>query len=359
VVAGRTQWDDALRVAAALDAPADVLDLGTLDVGPPPPPGTAYGGAHWPPQGYRAVADLVRLLRRRLPSTSALVLGQDAGRLQQVAAAEARRAGVPVAVVPDGALFEGSPELRPRLRAQEALLRRLRVTSGRPGTFGSTSPDLWCAWGPGWTPMLRRFSPEGRVVVTGSPRAADLVGLPDAAEVPGVVLLCSQPTWVHPFPASPTAGPRWYRWLDSVVADAPPGRVAVRLHPREQDIAAELGLGPAVLAACTHGSTLAEDLAGVAAVVAPFSTVLLEAAAAGRRVVSVVPEAGCLPVREASPSMADERLTVLLADDVPTFAALQGALAAAPDPMPWGRDYAEVGPDNAARCAAAVEALAS
>lgn len=353
VVAGRNQWQDALLVAAALPGGADVLDLGTLELGPAPEPGTPYGGAHWPAQGYGAVLRLRKVLDRALRTAGVVVLGQDAGRMQRVAAHAARRAGVPVAVVPDGALFEHQARLPARLRLQEAVLRHAGLASGQPLTFGTMHPDLWCAWGDGWVPMLRRFSPGGEVVVTGSPRAEPLAPPPAGADR---LLVCSQPVWVHPFPDDPDAGPRWYAWVDAIVRSASPGAVGVRLHPRERELLGELPLTDAVLAARTTGATLADDLAGATSVVAPLSTVLVEAAAAGRRVVSVVPTPACVAIRRTSPATADERLRIHLVDDLPDAGSLGAALLAAGDVTGWGQDFAWTAPGAAARCAEAIAA---
>jgi hypothetical protein len=358
VAGGSTQWDDALRIGAALDARARVLHLGNLELLRPPEPGTPYGGAHWPEQGLRNTARFRRLLRRALSGATALVLGQDAGRLPRVAARAARRAKVPVVVVPDGALFQGAPELPARERAQELALRAAGWTTGAPLQFGSTHPDLWCAWGEGWVGMLRGFSPGGKVVVTGSPRASDLRDIHPPAATNRRVLICSQPTWVHPFAPSPTAGPTWYRWLERMATTAPAGRLAVRLHPRERELFGrqEIDLGPATQAALSNGDTLAVDLANHDAVVAPFSTVLIEAAAAARPVVSVVPEPACRSVRIGSPAMADPRLRVLVTDEVADFGALDQAVGRA-DVNGWGQDFCVVAADAAERCAAAITDL--
>jgi hypothetical protein len=334
------------------------LHLGNLEVLRPPPPGTPYQGGHWPQQGLRDLTTFRRLLRRVLPGTSALVLGQDAARLPRVAARAARRAGIPVVVVPDGALFRCAPHLGARERAQELLLRAAGWTAGSPNQFGSTRPDLWCAWGEGWVGMLQGFSPRGRVVVTGSPRAGDLRGIdpPDPASANRRLLICSQPTWVPPFPPSATAGPAWYRWLERMATSAPPDRLSVRLHPRERDLFDQLDLGPATRAVLSDRGPLAADIAASDAVVAPFSTVLIEAAAAARPVISVVPEARCRAVRTGSPAMVDPRLQVHVTRDVADFGALDKAVGRA-DVDGWGQDYCVVAADAAQRCAAAITDL--
>jgi len=357
VVGSGTQWEDALRIAACIDdSTCRVLDLQTLDVAPPPAPGTPYEGTHWPKQGLRTIASLLVMLRRMLADVAVVVLGQDAGRLQRIVVQTARRRGARIVVVPDGAMFDGAPPvLPPRERREEAVMGRLGIIAGRPLEFGSTSPDVWCAWGAGWVPMLQRFSPRGKVVVTGSPRAADLAGLPPRSGGAQRVLLCSQPTWVHPFPPSTTAGPTWYRWLEQVVQSAPEGAVTVRFHPRERDIIGELGLGSALReAARAPRSSLAADLASHDAVVAPFSTVLLEAAGAGRRVLSVVPEPACKRTRFGCPAFVDPRLSVRLTSELPTFGLLRGAVDEVVDLSDWGAEYAPPLQDAAARCASAV-----
>lgn len=358
VVAGGTQWDDALRVAASVDGDSLVLDLQNIEAVGPPPPSTPYPGAHWPEQGYRRVLELTRTLRALMPSTAVVVIGQDAGRLQRVAARVARRSGVPVAVIPDGALFDSRATLPLDQQLQERMLSLARLTCGEPLRFGATHPDLWCAWGSGWTTLLQTFSPRGRVVVTGSPRAQDLASLPSPSPVPKRVLICSQPTWVHPFPQSSTAAAAWYSWVDLIVRSAPPDLVHVRFHPRERDIAAGLPLSEAVRNAATLGTTLAQDLADHDAVVAPYSTALIEAAAAGRAVVSVVPEAMCLPVRTASPATADARLTVLLPEHVGSYDALLHVLAESGAVSDWGSEYATISEETPERCAHALLALA-
>jgi hypothetical protein len=354
VVAGGAQWDDAQRIAAVANAPATIVDLGTLDAHEPPLAGTPYPGRHWPAQGYRRVWELTRLLRRHMAGTGVVVLGQDAGRLQRVAVSVARAAGRPVAVVPDGALFDLPAVLPRRLALQERLLAGAGLTAGEPLRFGATRPDLWCAWGPGWTGLLRSFSPDGEVVVTGSPRGADLAAVAPPEPTRRRLLICSQPTWVHPFPASTTAAPTWYRWVDRVLRSAPGDAVGVRLHPRERDIIADLPVSARFRAAETTGRSLADDLGAHDAVVAPLSTALVEAAATGRPVVSVVPDPACAAVRAHSPATADPRLAVHVVDDVDGYSALWALLDAQGAGPDWGHSYAVLAPDAAARCAVAL-----
>jgi hypothetical protein len=142
--------------------------------------------------------------------------------------------------------------------------------------------------------------------------------------------------------------------LERVAASAPTGTLRIRLHPRERDIVDELGLGPATVAALSDARSLADDLADVDGLVAPFSTVLLEGAAAGRRVVSVVPEPACVPVRSLSPAMADPALRVLTADEVTDHAALCGMLERDGGVTDWGRRFAQLDPEAPTRCATAL-----
>jgi hypothetical protein len=289
MVVSDEQLDAARAVAAHLPAPSTVVNPYTgvaapleemtsvrRPVGAFPTP-RAIGVAH---------STLRRSLRIAGGEHPVLVAGQDVGTIERVAIASARRAGAQVAIMPDG-IFASSRltagSARPLERAIAAADRTLvaaGVLTGRRSDFGSTAPDAILSWGPGWEAPLQRRAPAARIVNCGSPRSDAFAELPPRPGA-GRVLLCSQPLHLRQAVAPPErATAAWYDWLASMAALDDP-RVRVRLHPGERSPRYDLPAGLGHLLAEPH-RPLAEDLAWADVVLAPFSSVLVEAAGASR-----------------------------------------------------------------------------
>jgi hypothetical protein len=168
------------------------------------------------------------------------------------------------------------------------LLAAFGLVAGQRGELGSSDPDLILAWGPGWEQAVRDRSPQARIVISGAP-AAD--GLAQIARPPGAghLLICSQPLIGPPPVPPPSASAAWYSWLTEVARAADP-RMRIRLHPSECASAYPL---PAELAALRDRPRrpLVDDLAWADAVVAPYSSTLVEAVGAGRVAMSAAPPA--------------------------------------------------------------------
>ncbi|HEX2508064.1 MAG TPA: hypothetical protein VHK23_07060 [Miltoncostaeaceae bacterium] len=237
----------------------------------------------------RAIGAARATLRRSLELAGAphpvLVAGQDVGTIERVAIASARRAGARVAIMPDGVfaserLGAGRRPLERAISAADRALVAAGVLAGRRSDFGSTAPDMILSWGPGWEAPLQRRAPAARIVNCGSPRSDAFARLPPRPGE-GRVLLCSQPLFLGQAVAPPSRETvAWYDWLTAMARVDDP-RVRVRLHPGERAPAYPLPGGLRHLLGEPH-RPLAEDLAWADVVLAPFSSVLVEAAGASR-----------------------------------------------------------------------------
>jgi hypothetical protein len=156
-----------------------------------------------------------------------------------------------------------------------------RVLVGRRDHIFSSNPDLVLSWGRGWDAAIRRAAPDAVIADCGSPRSD---GLASIAPPPGVgnILVCSQPLLVpqHDHQPSEKDVAVWYRWLSELDQARDP-RVRVRLHPEEHSPRYRLPAELRPLAAQPPRPVL-EDIGWADIVIAPFSTVLVEALAAGR-----------------------------------------------------------------------------
>ena len=316
----------------------------------------------------RAIAAARATLRRSLEISGGahplLVAGQDVGTIERVAIASARKAGARVAIMPDGVFasgrLTGAGSRRPLERAIAAADRTLVATgilTGRRSDFGSTAPDAILSWGPGWEAPLQRRAPAARIVNCGSPRSDSFAELPPRPGA-GHVLLCSQPLFLSQAAAPPpreTAA--WYDWLATMAAVDDP-RVRVRLHPGERAPRYRLPAGLAHLLDEPQ-RPLADDLAWADAVIAPFSSVLVEAAGASRIPIS----AGSTAIWgdfAANAFLEDPRVPSVDFRTSPDLDALLGvAAAAAPHVEALRADYlANVG-DASRRTAEAIVGLAA
>jgi hypothetical protein len=238
----------------------------------------------------RAIGAARATLRRSLELVGAahpvLVAGQDVGTIERVAIASARKAGARVAIMPDGVFASenlGGTGRRPVERAIAAADRTLvaaGVLTGRRSDFGSTAPDMILSWGPGWEAPLQRRAPAARVVNCGSPRSDAFARLPPRPGE-GRVLLCSQPLFLGQAVAPPArATAAWYDWVTTMSLVGDP-RLRVRLHPGERASVYQLPMGLRHLLGEPQ-RPLIDDLAWADVVLAPFSSILVEAAGASR-----------------------------------------------------------------------------
>ncbi len=219
-----------------------------------------------------------------------LVVGQDEGTLERVAVTTAKRLGAAVVILPDGVRttlrFEPLNARTPASRAfdvADRLLVAARVLSGRRTDFGSTRPDAILGWGPGWQRSLQGRAPGARIVSCGSPRSDALAGIPPRTGVERV-LICSQPLLLPPTEAPVAESLAWYDWLARIAGVSDP-RARVRLHPSERSPRYALPAELETLAR-SPAAALRDDLAWADVVVAPYSSILVEAVAAGRIPVS-------------------------------------------------------------------------
>jgi hypothetical protein len=278
-----------------------------------------------------------------------LVAGQDVGTIERVAIASARRAGARVAIMPDGVfaserLGAGRRPLERAISAADRALVAAGVLAGRRSDFGSTAPDMILSWGPGWEAPLQRRAPTARIVNCGSPRSDAFARLPPRPGE-GRVLLCSQPLFLGQAVAPPSRETvAWYDWLTAMARVDDP-RVRVRLHPGERAPAYPLPGGLRHLLGEPH-RPLAEDLAWADVVLAPFSSVLVEAAGASRIPISAFLQDPRVPSVDfrASPGLDD--LLAVAAETAPGIDALRD-------------DYLANAGDAARRNADAIAALAT
>ncbi len=286
LVGAGPQLHSARRVSAYLERPAELLDLWNaevvgLDAGD--------GDAHIAPATLgrlRAVSAAIRNWARANPK-GIVVAPQDVGLVYRRAIAVARAAGLSIVLLPDGAVSERKLSQRSlrggAVPVADAVLRGLGLFAGEHGLMAGSKPDLVLSWGHGWDHV---YAARGvtNVVDVGNPRADGLDALPAPDE--DRVLICSQPPWLPSIGGEPTAA-LWYAWIEQLVSTAPEGQIKVRLHPNERDRLHEMPVGPATRAVLTEGTTFHQDLGWSGSVLAWVSTTMIEAAGAGRAVVSV------------------------------------------------------------------------
>jgi hypothetical protein len=362
------QLDTAKRVAAHLRAPAEAYDLWhhrvvpLADLAPP--------SAHVTPVSvgnFRRVGGGVREWARRAGSEGVFVVPQDVGLLQRRAVAAARRAGAAIVLLPDGAVSEGAVTQRGGMgglvAVVDGVLRATGLVAGRWGEMAASRPDLVLSWGRGWDAA---YAARGAAAVadTGSPRADDLgdVPPPDLTKASGRLLVCSQPTWQAVIGGEASAA-AWYAFLERLAGVAPAGALRVRLHPQERERLDSLPVGERTRDLLTEGTTLAKDLSWSTAVLSWASTTLLEAAGAGRPVLSVAVNQAAAELATGYPFLRDERLIRLGIDDIGDWEDLSAAVKEATERQQPGSgggfaaDYlANVG-SAARRAATALEAL--
>jgi hypothetical protein len=355
-VSSRAQHEDVRCVAPHLTARALVLDLASLETNDDPV-NQRYSGTHWPDGSVRRLlqmrAEVTRLVK--VEGVGAVVLGQDSARPTRTVAAAARRCGAPTVVMPDGTVNR-TPERLPRGRelTVDTVLRATRILAGVHGLIGGSHPDVVLSWGSGWDTYWREAAPRARIVDCGSPRS-DALRTIDPPSAGTRTLVCSQPMWTYPFDAAGGSPQSWYGWVTKLVAASAPGQLRVRLHPLEAERLADLPLGPEVRDLLSV-EPLAADLSWASSVVAPVSTVLVEAAGVGRPILAVQPEGLADAAYTGSPFFTDPQVTRVRLADVATWDLLQKSLeAAAQAQVGLGERYLSGVGSASAACAAAIE----
>ena len=320
LVGAGPQLHSARRVSAYLERPAELLDLWNatvvgLDAGD--------GEAHIAPPTLgrlRAVAAAVKAWARANPD-GVVVAPQDVGLVYRRAIAVARGAGLSIVLLPDGAVSEVKLSQRRLLGgvvpAVDAVLRGAGLFAGVHGMMAASKPDLVLSWGHGWDHV---YAARGvtNVVDVGNPRADGLDALP--APQDDRILVCSQPPWLPSIGGEPNAAV-WYGWLEKLVGSAPEGALKVRLHPQERDRLDELPVGEATRAVLTHGTTFHQDLGWSGAVVAWSSTTMIEAAGAGRPVISVAIHEVAGELARTMAFNADPRMVMVSAEEISDWAS--------------------------------------
>lgn len=326
LVGAGPQLHSARRVSAYLERPAELLDLWKaevvgLDAGD--------GDAHITPPTIgrlRAVAAAVRAWARANPK-GIVVAPQDVGLVCRRAIAVARSAGLSIVLLPDGAVSEEKMSQRSLLGgvvpAVDAVLRGVGLFAGQHGKMAASKPDLVLSWGHGWDHV---YAARGitNVIDVGNPRADGLDALPEPQD--DRVLVCSQPPWLPSIGGEPNAA-LWYGWLERLVSTAPEGLLKVRLHPQERDRLHEMPVGAATRAVLTEGTTFHQDLGWSGAVIAWASTTMIEAAGAGRAVVSVAINEAAGELAQAMVFNRDPRMVTVTPGEIsdwPSALALIG-----------------------------------
>jgi hypothetical protein len=275
------------------------------------------------------------------PSSSVLVIPQDVGLLYRVAVAAARSRLKSVALMPDGAVSAERIAPRPKYlgisAALDAIATRFDLVAGSNGLMGGSKPDLCLSWGPGWNGVWHARGIEN-VINAGSPRFDRLsmnVGPPPSTER---VLLASQPLWTPNMGGWETAR-RWYSWLEVLANQAPLGALRIRLHPFEKQTLTRKSLGTATCRSLSNHS-LEQDLHWASSVVSATSTILVEAAASGRKVASVQPFPAVHEAAVGYPFLTDPRLPQWKPGSFPEWPAILALLATSePHYESFGRDY--------------------
>jgi hypothetical protein len=239
----------------------------------------------------RAIAAVRRAVRGALALAgprAVLVAGQDEGTLERAAMSAARAAGARLVMMPDG--IPTNVKVLPPLRRRPAWLAKnlldralvgSRVLVGRRSDLFSSNPDLVLSWGRGWDAAIRRAAPDALIADCGSPRSDGLAAIPPPPGV-GNILVCSQPLLLPQHDREPLEEDVavWYSWL-SELWQAGDARVRVRLHPGERVPRYRLPSDLSPLAAEPPRPVL-DDIGWADTVIAPYSTVLVEAVGAGR-----------------------------------------------------------------------------
>ena len=324
------QRDAARRLEAAHDGVVLAMLPGG-DLASPSSSGIA--AAHIPAVTPSLIVRTCRALRahvRRSDRRVVLVVAQDVGVFERAVIAQARRSDAGTVLLPDGIVtserFVGSGLRTAAIDVVDRGLAVVGLLAGRRAAMGSSRPDLCLSWGPGWRPVWD----ASRVATAdvGAPRLDGLGVLPAGT---GGLLVCSQPTWLREYGGEPSAA-AWYGWIDALAASPQSrGSIRVRLHPVERDRHALSRLSPAARTVVSDSADLADDLRWSMAVVAPPSTVLVEAILTGRPAVCVAATPSIAALASTYPVFGNAGIPIVgTADvrdvgDVESFASLDRA----------------------------------
>lgn len=237
-----------------------------------------------------------------------VVLPQDVGLLQRIIVRRAKKAGASTVLMPDGVVSAGGVPngsfLRRAVRVSlNQVLRAIGLVEGRAGDMGSSRPTKIFTWGHGWEKAFDSM-PGTDVIPMGCPRMDDLnVVRKSTPRDERRILICSQPlsipSWSRPYAA------RWYSFLERAMTQELPGaKVRVRLHPAERRDA----LVPSTIMEAQEWGPLRQDIEWSTIVMAPFSTVLVEALAAHRPIVALSPSAEFSKHAKKYPFFEDARV---------------------------------------------------
>lgn len=282
VVGNDVQLRNAKSVCRFLDSSEyQFFDLWTARFEAEPP----VFSSHTP--ALTATRILASLKRNQNLKGHVFVLPQDVGLLQRLASRRAKRAGAKVVLMPDGVVSSdsvpnGNLVRRAFRRFLDLILRSAGLVEGRAGDMGSSQPHMIFSWGQGWDNAFGDLAGT-EIVHMGCPRMDDLADLGKNAHQPERrILICSQPlsipSWAKPYAAD------WYSFLERALEVSKNGfNVRVRLHPAERNDS----LIPSAIVEAQGWGPLREDIEWSTVVMAPFSTVLVEALAAHRPIVAL------------------------------------------------------------------------
>jgi hypothetical protein len=302
-VGNRVQQENAIAVAEFIsEVPVFYLNLWT---------GTLHNEApdfdgHSPSVTLGRIGKLA--LRSPISSQDVTVIPQDVGLLQRALARRAKRTGSLVALMPDGVAAAGAnvngSKGRLLLRSiVDASMRFIRLVDGRAGSMGSSNPHLILSWGTGWDAAFS-LATKSEFRHMGCPRMDPYTRIP-SPQGPVNLLVCSQPlgipTWSRPYAAE------WYSFLESLLEQGIANcNLRVRLHPAEKNDPSV----PASLRESNLEHSLATDLRWASQVASPFSTVLVEALAAGRPFFALSRDEEFRAHASRTPFFADTRIRV-------------------------------------------------
>lgn len=303
LVGNKVQLDNAAAVAVHLEPGRyQYLDLWSGRLSQIDP---TFSG-HTPKITVRRLTNILRSVR--FPRQTILVIPQDVGLLQRLIARRARAAGGSVVLMPDGVVASGivpnGNSARQMLRnIVDGVMRICRLVEGKAGNMGSSRPDAILSWGPGWD-IAFDVKELTQVHHVGCPRMDKFAELSTPLTGTMNLLVCSQPLFIPAW--SKTYSDRWYEFIGSLIATESFASVRLRLHPAERSA----DQVPEGLRQLHSNQELGEDLEWATHVVSPFSTVLVEAIAAGRPIRSLAPDSAFQEHASNYPFFADPRMPI-------------------------------------------------
>ena len=302
VVGNSVQQENALAVSKHLAAKdAYFLSLWSMAISQEP----VDFPDHTPPVSigrlYHSLVDSV------IWRSDIVVLPQDLGLLQQIIGKRTKRRGATLALMPDGIVSRRANQNGGRLRQivrrlVYVIMRLMGIIDGQPGRMGSSRPNYLFSWGVGWNDALEAASAT-KTYYFGCPRMDSYGSLALPTHEGRRLLVCSQPMWIAAW-SRPYAD-RWYGFLESLVTDKPSGiELRLRLHPAEINDPRV----PRVVREAHTDESLLVSLAWANQVAAPFSTVLVDALAAGRAFFLLSADHAFSEISSQVPLFADTRV---------------------------------------------------